>query len=359
MHKIILQLLLIGISNNLDSDIGMTCYYEYFLSVSNQIYESCYYAVAVGPVWDENGLLTSAYDSTCFCYTGSFSNGGWNRCDSDYLPGGPCSYKYCGALGRGLYKIYTSDFPYFKFYLDTRDCNIPLNYSSHDIELNYDAESQYQNWTCNTLYPLCNFFIIDTFEILKFWELKGYQSNCQTCFQPITPTNLRYENHNGRPRLVWDLSALEEAATYEIWRRVSSNPPKYQVVVEDWRCIQSLPAGTTAWTDNEFQISGTTNRADYKIRAVSGDGHLFSPSFSNVVVITGTFLPFDKRPSAPVALEPARPSFSAFPNPFNRTISINLCAPTAEMTEITIYDLQGRTVKTSHPTPDSYYFDTI
>ncbi len=36
------------------------------------------------------------------------------------------------------------------------------------------------------------------------------------CFQPTTPTNLHYENANGHPRLSWNLSEPQEAATYEV-----------------------------------------------------------------------------------------------------------------------------------------------
>jgi len=36
-----------------------------------------------------------------------------------------------------------------------------------------------------------------------------------------------------------------------------------------------------------------------------------------------------------------------------------LYSPSEEITEIAIYDLQGRTVKTFHPTPDNYHFETV
>jgi len=38
---------------------------------------------------------------------------------------------------------------------------------------------------------------------------------------------------------------------------------------------------------------------------------------------------------------------------------INLYSPSEEITEIAIYDLQGRTVKEFRPAPGIYYFDTI
>jgi len=55
----------------------------------------------------------------------------------------------------------------------------------------------------------------------------------ETDIKPTTPSNLHCENNNGRPHLIWNLSEPPAAATYEVWRRVSSNPPKYLVVVED------------------------------------------------------------------------------------------------------------------------------
>jgi hypothetical protein len=172
-------------------------------------------------------------------------------------------------------------------------------------------------------------------------------------------TNLHYENCGGHPRLSWNLSEPREAATYEVWRRVSSNPPKYLVIVEDWRCIQSLPAGTTTWTDNDFQISGTTNRVQYKVQAVSGDGNLYSPAFSNTVSIIGTILPFDKKPAPSGSINRAVPSCSVFPNPFNSSLRINLYSPTEQINDIMIYDLQGRIVKEFLPAPGNNYFDTV
>ena len=199
-------------------------------------------------------------------------------------------------------------------------------------------------------------------DTLKLWEVTGknqsYPVN-KNHFQPTTPTSLSYSWSGSRVNLMWHHSEPQAAATYEVWRRVSSNPPKYLVVVEDWHCIQSLPAGTIAWTDNDFQISGTTNRVQYKVQAVSGDGNLYSPAFSNIVAITGTFLPSDKKPAPPVSINLAVPSCSVFPNPFNSTISINLFSPSDEFAEIAICDLRGRIVKTFRPAPGNYYFDTV
>jgi len=176
-------------------------------------------------------------------------------------------------------------------------------------------------------------------------ESPDFSNNVQTDIKPTTPTNLHYENANGHPRLSWNLSEPQEAATYEVWRKVCSNPPKYSVIVEDWRWVQSLPAGTNNWTDNDFQISGTVNQASYRVRAVSGDGHLYSPSFSNTVTIAGEFLPFDRQPAPAVSLKPNNPSLAIFPNPFNNTLKITIDSPTEPITEMVIFDLRGRAVR--------------
>ncbi len=109
--------------------------------------------------------------------------------------------------------------------------------------------------------------------------------------------------------------------------------------------MQSLPAGTNNWTDNDFQISGTVNQASYRVRAVSGDGHLYSPSFSNTVTIAGEFLPFDRQPAPAVSLKPNNPSLAIFPNPFNNTLKITIDSPTEPITEMVIFDLRGRAVR--------------
>jgi len=119
------------------------------------------------------------------------------------------------------------------------------------------------------------------------------------------------------------------------------------VIVEDWRLVQSLPAGTNNWTDNEFQISGTVNQASYKVRAVSGDGNLYSHDFSNTVSIMGKFLTFDQQPAPTTSVNLQRdlPAISITPNPFNNTIKITIIFPEALPDLVAIYDITGRLVR--------------
>ena len=256
------------------------------------------------------------------------------------------------TLGYAIYKIScTCVYPFFTqttyFYLDWCDDRYDtIIYPNKDFGINFNEEAEenrfsYAKWNKPIIWTT-----IKDSSVVGVWEILGVAgSPSRMKFQPTTPTNLHYENANGHPRLSWNLSEPQEAATYEVWRKVCSNPPKYSVIVEDWRWVQSLPAGTNNWTDNDFQISGTVNQASYRVRAVSGDGHLYSPSFSNTVTIAGEFLPFDRQPAPTVSLKPNNPSLAIFPNPFNSTLKITIDAPAEPITEMVICDLRSRAVR--------------
>lgn len=133
---------------------------------------------------------------------------------------------------------------------------------------------------------------------------------------------------------------------------------KYTQTIEDWTLICTNSAGDTTHLDREFN-SGSGYKAYYQIRAVSGDGKLYSPGWSNEICIIGNFLPLDRQPSQQKLSLDTTPRLNLFPNPCNSTLRINLYAPTEKVTNITIYDLQGRTVREFHPAPGNSYFDTV
>jgi len=306
--------------------------YEIVIDTYNPICSNqLFIGSAVSVVWDRNFSLTNEYDSVSNITTG-IGRTGFDFVTADF------PHSINPVIGYGLYKI-RCDYHNTITYLDYRDCGMADHWDS-SVPGSIDIYIKY-NW------GLHRFEYADTNineDTLRIWEIFNQEQSLE-CFQPTTPTNLHYENANGHPRLSWNLSEPQEAATYEVWRKVCSNPPKYSVIVEDWRWVQSLPAGTNNWTDNDFQISGTVNQASYRVRAVSGDGHLYSPSFSNTVTIAGEFLPFDRQPAPAVSLKPNNPSLAIFPNPFNNTLKITIDSPTEPITEMVIFDLRGRAVR--------------
>jgi len=177
------------------------------------------------------------------------------------------------------------------------------------------------------------------------------------CLQPTTPTNLQNNDLTEHPVLYWTASQPISEAHYEIWRKICGGF-RYSEIIEDWTCIVSNLSDTN-YLDREIYLSGSSYKAYYKIRAVSGDGCIYSPGWSNEISIIGNFLPLDRQPfQQKLSIDPT-PRFNLFPNPFNSTIRINLCSPMKQITDIMIYDLQGRTVKEFRPAPGIYYFDTI
>ncbi len=177
------------------------------------------------------------------------------------------------------------------------------------------------------------------------------------CLQPTTPTNLAINDLTEHPVLYWTASQPISGAHYEVWRKICGGF-KYCEIIEDWTCIVgNLPE--TNYLDREIYLSGSSYKAYYKIRAVSGDGCIYSPGWSNEVNIIGNFLPLDRQPSKQKLSIDTTARFNLFPNPFNSSLRINLSSPTKEITEIAIYDLQGRIVKAFHPTFGNSYFDTV
>ncbi len=116
----------------------------------------------------------------------------------------------------GLYKLGINDAEYI--YLDYRDdrygnyINIgnPLGHD-FDLWIKYESGDFYYSNDGNGPWVLAN-----SEECIKIWEIKQMGNPTSNRFQPTTPTNLHYENANGHPRLSWNLSEPQEAATYEV-----------------------------------------------------------------------------------------------------------------------------------------------
>ncbi|RKY60301.1 MAG: hypothetical protein DRP96_05845 [Candidatus Neomarinimicrobiota bacterium] len=165
----------------------------------------------------------------------------------------------------------------------------------------------------------------------------------QTSVKPTTPSNLTVTWSNNRPLLTWRCSEPRAAATYEVWRKVKGGF-KYLQTIEDWCCIHYGQAGDTTYSDNGFS-SGSGYAAYYKIRAVSGDGNLYSPDWSNTVSVTGNFTPNakDKKFRA-VEIDPIPTEFClhpVYPNPFNITTTLKLDLPEETRFSLGIYDIKG------------------
>lgn len=165
----------------------------------------------------------------------------------------------------------------------------------------------------------------------------------QTSVKPTTPSNLTVTWSNNRPLLTWRCSEPRAAATYEVWRKVKGGF-KYLQTIEDWCCIHYGQAGDTTYSDNGFS-SGSGYVAYYKIRAVSGDGNLYSPDWSNTVSVTGNFTPNakDKKFRA-VEIDPIPTEFClhpVYPNPFNITTTLKLDLPEETRFSLGIYDIKG------------------
>ena len=259
----------------------------------------------------------------------------------------------------GLYKFSMDQYNYF--YLDYRDDRYG-NYSGfgepfgHEIDLwiKYDANSYTFYYSTDKIY----WVEIDNGELYAIWEIKQMGDPTKDKFQPTTPTNLSVTWSGGHPLLSWNCSEPQQSATYEVWRKVMGGF-KYKQTIVDWLKIGTNSVEDTTYTDTDFG-SGSGYKAYYKVRAVSGDGNLYSPDWKNTVSVIGNFAPTSKGKKIDVrTFEPIEKSISVSPNPFNNTVHISLESGDSPVSDISIYDLTGRVVYSKQLNGHIGYYDFI
>jgi len=329
-----------------------------------------FFVTSTGPIrWDDNGFLTdnyfdaSLYDIPEQTNLVNFAWYGWNF-DGSSTPTGNLTKEY-ENICFGLFKMkWSAEYPFNNivtdsFYLDLRDDRYPGTpyYLINDFYIKLDenlASNRFSYMKCTGTY----FTTITTGSTITIWTILDVSAPpSHIHFQPTTPTNLSYSWSGSRVNLIWYHSEPISAARYEVWRKIMGGA-RYTQTIEDWTLICTNSAGDTTHLDREFYL-GSGYKAYYKIRAVSGDGNLYSPGWSNEISIIGNFLPLDRQPSQQKLSIDTTPRFNLFPNPFNSTIRIYLYSPSEEISEIDIYDLQGRIVKIFDLISGKYYFDTI
>jgi|GEM_PF-2134640 len=311
--------------------------------------------------WDWDKYLTEDFedaslsdipeqpDSTRFAYYG------WNFYGTS-LPDYPLTKQYSNIC-YGLYKfkwnaVYGSP-PYEtivsdSFYYDFRDDRYPDGpYSTNDTQIKFDENLDSNRFYIRNSNSSSSFNRICTGDTVTQWGVVDVDPppSCDE-FQPTTPSDLTVSWSNNRPLLTWNCSVPSDTATYEVWRKVMGGF-RYLQTIEDWTCIHNNQAEDTTYSDNGF-TSGSGYKAFYKIRAVSGDGNLYSPAWSNTVSVTGSFTPNSRSQQFKVVeLDPLPTEFclhSAYPNPFNTTTTLKLDLPEETRFSLVIYDISGKEV---------------
>jgi len=327
---------------------------ELYIGVINSNYDITFTLTSVNEVWatntwGENFLLSDQYNNSQWTadYTKIDNDdwGGWDFVTSHTQSSEIPVYAY------GLYKFSRNDYVYF--YIDYRDDRYG-NYSAFGDPLGHaiDLWIKYDNFLSEFYYSTDGYvpwIRINNGTTLSIWEIKQMGEPTRARFQPTNPTGLTVTKVNNHPKLTWTpSSAPSSGAKYHVYRAADLT----------FHCIASY-LDTNTYTDDDVTFNKFGDTYHYKVRAVSGDSAILSPGYSNVVSFLGDG-PIEKKiVPKPVNEQPDIISVKVFPNPFNNTVSINLCTPSDELTEIAIYDLRGRIIKAFHPTPDSYYFDTI
>jgi len=293
--------------------------------------------------WADDLLLTDLYNTSQ--YTASSELWGWNFVLSKDGPSGTPIFGY------GLYKFSKDKYNYF--YLDYRDDRFG-NYSNfggpygHEVDLwiKFNIESP------GTFYYSTDgdepWISISNGDTLSIWEIKQMGNPTRDRFQPTTPSDLTVTLSNNRPLLSWNCSEPSDTATYEVWRKVMGGF-RYLQTIEDWTCIHNNQAEDTTYSDHGF-TSGSGYKAYYKIRAVGGDGNLYSPTWSNTVSVTGSFTPNARnRQFKVVEIDPIELNFGlqkAYPSPFNPSVTLSYELTKDAETCLEVYNIQGQLVET-------------
>jgi len=269
-------------------------------------------------------------------------------------------YEFVGALPfdttkwnrlrAGVYKITIdqklADDSYPYFFFDYRDQNFNDNlpgYGSSDINIIFNHESPGNFQLCPRSNP-SNIKTVPQGTLITHWDVHGNTPPLQSGYEASSTFNLCIQSHyTGHPYLFWN-QTTPQGTQYRVYRKITGT---------DYRFYQiTSPMQQLFYIDEEIDsdLSGTT--VSYYIRTTEGKS-------SNTCSTQGLQIVNDKHPIKKVISLDLDQSANLFPNPFNSTIRINLCSPMRQITDIMIYDLQGRTVKEFRPAPGIYYFDTI
>ena len=282
---------------------------------------------AQSKAWDDdNSILTDA------SYLDITINNGLGEIYLDFITDDQTGHGPDGTIAYALYKVtYNNSNNNYSFYFDYRDCNYCVGsqlYNATDITLVWNSMSSLfvRNGPNGTAQN-----VISSGDTITAWG-DGFTGNGYSpdvsCFQASTPTSLTaLTDQNGHPRFNW-LGSEPNGSTYNVWRKMG--------LLGGYSMIGNN-VSSTSYVDYTVTTNSNGFNCRYKINAVNNN-HT-SPGFSNEIhyqvwnskqLITGT-----KTPSV-YSLK------SAFPNPFNPSVTIPFEMPVASLVSIKIYDAKGQ-----------------
>lgn len=253
-------------------------------------------------------------------------------------------------LRAGVYKFTVdqqlADDSYPHFYFDYRDQDFNKNlpgYGLPDIEIifNHDTPGYFQ--LCPRSNP-SNIKTVQQGTLITHWDVHGNTPPLQSGYEACSAFNLGIQSHyTGHPYLFWN-QTTPQGTQYIVYRKIAGMDYRYYAITS--------PMQQLFYIDEEIDSDQSGTTVSYYIRTTDGKS-------SNTCSTYGFHIVSDKYPSKNVVSLDLSFSANLFPNPFNSSLRINLHSPTKQITDIMIYDLQGRTVKEFRPTPGNYYFDTV
>ena len=245
-------------------------------------------------------------------------------------------------VGHGLYKI-------------SRDANnwFFIDFTSDEI-LESDTTSNWAfdavfEWNdaadaffCATSEYDCNNTEIVNGSTVKVWEETAI-TELRDGFQPLDPSGLSVNGSGGSPSypvITWSSSAPPYAdatiggSKHDVWRRKGSSG-SYTKIKDN-----HIPL---SYTDNDVFV-GSGSVFYYKVRGRNSDDTKYSPAYSNVDNISGSF--GGEKIASGGGNNPRYSEFrvSNYPNPFNPETSITFELPAASEIKLVVYNILGKEV---------------